>query len=150
MVDDFKKIIFEGLKKAQIRNVDIFTFALYHDHESHVVTVCIDTIESSKRNVLSSNSFSKQQFLNAIENGNIESAKLWNANGGRSFSLGDFAIVNASEIDVPRKPSKDTFYMAMAQALEEMRDLIEQQSSHGKSLMFCCSTEDSEVGLVWS
>lgn len=111
MIDDFKKIIFEGLKKAQIRSVDIFTFALYHDHESHVVTVCIDTIESSKRSVLSSNNFSKQQFLKAIVNGNVESAKLWNANGGRSFSLGDFSIVNASEVYAPRKPSKDTFYI---------------------------------------
>lgn len=63
MKEDFKKLIYEGLRKAKSRNLDIFTIALYHDHESHVATVCIDTIESSKRSVMSSNEFTKKYFL---------------------------------------------------------------------------------------
>ncbi|MFB2662324.1 hypothetical protein [Shewanella mangrovisoli] len=150
MKEDFKKLIYEGLRKAKSRNLDIFTIALYHDHESHVATVCIDTIESSKRSVMSSNEFTKKYFFKAIEKGELESAENWKANGGRSFSLGDFALVNASEIDVPRKVVLPDFYLNMVHALEEMRELIALQSSHGRSLLFCCSTENFEVGLVWS
>ncbi|WP_062810579.1 hypothetical protein [Alcanivorax sp. NBRC 102028] len=150
MKENFKKIIHEGLKEAKVRNLDIYTFALYHDHESHVATVCIDTIESSKRLVMSSNDYSRNYFLKAIEVGDLKDAGLWNANGGRSYSLGDFALVNASKIDVPKKPKVPEFYLDMVRAIEEMKDLICMQSSHGRSLLFCCSTEQSEVGLIWS
>lgn len=150
MKENFKKIIFEGLKKAKVRDLNIYTFALYHDHESHVATVCIDTVESSNRLVMSSNEYSNKYFSKAIEARDLSNATLWNANGGRSFSLGDFALVNASEINVPRKPKTPDFYLDMVHSIEEMRDLIQMQSTHGRSLLFCCSTEGSEVGLVWS
>jgi hypothetical protein len=150
MKEDFKKLIYEGLRKAKTRNIDIYTIALYHDHESSVATVCIDTIESSKRAVISSNEYWKKYFFKAIEEGDMESAARRKANGGRSFELGCFALINASEIDVPRKVVFPDFYFNMVYALEEMRDLIKLHSSHGPSLLFCCSTENSEVGLVWS
>jgi hypothetical protein len=150
MKEDFKKMIFEGLRKAEVRDLDIYTFALYHDHESHVATVCIDTFESSNRLVMSSNEYSKKYFSKAIEARDLSDAVLWNANGGRSFSLGDFALINASEIDVPRRPKIPDFYLDMVQSIEEMKDLIHKQSGHGRSLLFCCSTEESEMGLVWS
>jgi len=149
MKDEFKKIIYEGLRKAKTRGLNIYTFGLYHDHESHLVTVCIDTIESSSKSVRSSNAFTKQQFKRAVDEGNIRSAASWAANAGRSFSLGDFALVNASVIDVPRKPETPKLYFDMVKAIEEMRDLIELQSSHGSNLFFCCSTENEEVGLIW-
>jgi hypothetical protein len=150
MKEDFKKLIYEGLRKAKSRNLDIYTIALYHNHESHVATICIDTIESSKRSVISSNAYWKKYFFKAIQEGDIESAGRRKANGGRSFELGDFALINASEIDVPPKVVQPDFYVNMVYALEEMRDLITLQSSHGPSLLFCCSTENLEVGLVWS
>jgi len=150
MKEEFKKLVFEGLRKAKSRNLDIYTFALYHDHESHVATVCIDTMESSNRSVLSSNDFAKKNFTKAIEACDLVGAGLWNANGGRSFALGNFALVNASEIDVPRKPEIPGFYLDMVLSIEEMKDLILMQSSHGRNLLFCCSTEESEVGLIWS
>ncbi|WP_299587746.1 hypothetical protein [uncultured Microbulbifer sp.] len=150
MREEFKKIIYEGLRKAKTRELDIYTFALCHDHESHVATVCIDTVESSLRAVMSSNKFSNERFMRAVDDGDIESAASWNAISGRSLMVGDFALVNASEVDVPRKPKNPEFYQEMVKAIEEMRDLIKLQSSHGCNLMFCCSTETSEVGLVWS
>jgi hypothetical protein len=148
--EEFKKIIFEALHKARTRNLNIYTFALYHDHESHVASVCIDTIESSAKLVRSSNNFVRAQFKKAIEENNLKSAKSWMANGGRSFSLGDYAFVNASEIDVPPSAVNSTLYLNMVKAIEEMRDLIEMQSHHGCNLLYCCSTESEEVGLIWS
>lgn len=149
MKEKFKKVIYEGLRKAKARDLNIYTFALYHDHESHVATVCIDTAESSSKAVRSGNKFTRQQFFSAINDGDFQSAALWTVNSGRSFSLGDFALVNASEIDVPRNPDIPSFYLDMVGAIEEMRDLIELHSSHGNNLIFCCSTENQEVGLIW-
>ncbi|WP_339847788.1 hypothetical protein [uncultured Halopseudomonas sp.] len=150
MKEKFKKIIHDGLSKAKAKSVDIYTFALYHDHESHFATVCIDTIESSKRSVISSNEFSKKYFMRSIMSGELPSPGAWNANGGRSFSLGDFALVNVSEVKVARLPKLPDFYIDMVLAIEETRALIEKQSTHGPQLLYCCSTENNEVGLVWS
>lgn len=150
MKEEFKKLIYEGLRKAKASNIDIYTIALYHDQESHVATVCIDTIESSRRAVISSNAYWKKYFLKAIQEGDIESAMRRKANGGRSFELGSFALINASEIDVPYRALSPDFYLDMVYALEEMRGLIELQSSHGPNLIFCCSAENLDVGLVWS
>jgi hypothetical protein len=88
-------------------------------------------------------------MFKAIDEGDLQSAMSWFSNGGRSFSLGNFALVNASEIDVPRKPDSPKFYLSMVNAIEEMRDLIELHSLHGSNLIFCCSTENEEVGLIW-
>lgn len=87
--------------------------------------------------------------MSAINEGDLQSAASWPANGGRSFSLGNFASVNASEIDVVRSPDTPDFYLDMVGAIEEIRDLIQMHSRHGNNLILCCSTEDEEVGLIW-
>ncbi|WP_299981686.1 hypothetical protein [uncultured Pseudoteredinibacter sp.] len=87
--------------------------------------------------------------MSAISDGDLQSAASWPANGDRSFSLGNFALVNASTIDAPRNLEIPAFYLDMVGAIEEMRDLIELHSRHGSNLMFCCSTENEEVGLIW-
>lgn len=123
------------LTNTEARNLDIFTIALYHSHESYVTTLCINTIESSSRSVLSSNEHSKKYFVKAIEKGDLKSASLWSANGGRSFAHGKFTLVNASEIDAPHNNVSPDFYLLMVHALDEMRYLVEIQSSHGRSLL---------------
>ncbi|WP_444910160.1 hypothetical protein [Microbulbifer sp. TRSA005] len=90
MKEEFNEVIFEGLRKAKARELNIYTFALYHYHESQVVTVCIDKIESSSRSVRSSNEFIKQQFTKAIDEGDLQSVMSWISNADKSFSLGNF------------------------------------------------------------
>lgn len=150
MKEEFKKIIFDALRKVDIRNVDIYTFCLYHDHESHIVSVCIDTLENSKRSAISSNEYRKKYFHRYLEEGDIGKAQRWNASGGRSFSLGDYSYKNISEIDTHPDLENDGMYISMFQAISEMSELISRQSTHGKELVYCCSTKDSEVGLIWT
>ena len=42
----FENLIDEALSK--VSGLNIYTFAIYHDHESGFVSVCIDTEENSK------------------------------------------------------------------------------------------------------
>lgn len=150
MIEEFKKLIYDALSECQRKNVNIYTFALYHDHESGFVSVCVDTEESSKRSCISINEYKRKQFLRAIEGNEIKKAQSWLASTGRSLSLGDFAFVNLTEIIISEKTVHDSFYLNMVNAIEEMSELIVRQSEHGKNLIFCCSTGNDEVGLIWS
>lgn len=150
MKENFKELIFSALSVAKAKSIDIYTFALYHDHESGFVSVCVDTLESSNLSAIKQNEFSIKYFNRAINEGDIKGAQRWQANGGRSLALGSFKIRNAAEIQLSNQKVKSTFYIEMVSAINEMKDLISIQSTHGKQLIFCCSTEDDEVGLVWA
>jgi hypothetical protein len=150
MIENYRKLIFDALQLASKKKIDIYTFALYHDHESGVVSVCLDTIESSTESVQNSNEFSNEYFKRSIKENDLKAAAQWCANGGRSFSLGDFKSVNITGINVTPKTSKSKLYIDMVLAINEMSELISRQSKHGKQLMFCSSTATEEVGLVWS
>ena len=43
-----EKVIDQALFEARSRNVPVYTFALYYDHESPAISVCVDTEEQSK------------------------------------------------------------------------------------------------------
>jgi len=151
MKEKYRELIFNALNVAKVKEIDIYTFSLYHDHESGFVSVCMDTVESSNAHVIKQNEFSIQYFKRAISDGDISTAKRWLSNSGRSLSLGDFKLRNAAEIKLDQQTKVDsTFYVEMVLAINEMKDLIEMRSSHGKKLVFCCSTENDEVGLVWA
>jgi hypothetical protein len=150
MKDKYLNLIYDALQKASNKNIDIYTFSMYHDHESGYVTICIDTEENSKKSVIQSNNFTNEYFIQAIKNKDIKEASSWQAIGGRSFMLGDFYAKNISEIQVSIKKKSDEFYLDMVAAVFEMTELISRQSSYGKQLMFSCSTYENEVGLVWS
>jgi len=150
MLEGYRNLIFEALKAASEQKIDIYTFAMYHDHESGFVTICIDTKQNSDKSVISQNRYSRDNFLREIEGGNLEMAGLWQANGGRSFSLGNFSFVDFRAIEVTQRKKQKGFYLAMIKAIEEMSELIQRSSSHGSNLIYCCSTEKDEVGLIWS
>ena len=143
----FSKLIETALSKAS--GIDIFTFALYHDHESGFVSVCIDTKENSEIQLAKSNTYSMKNFRKAIENGQPEQARLWQANVGRSLSLGDFQAVNVAELTINDDLTNGDLYLDMVRAVQEKAPDILQQSTHKSSLVFCCSSADEEVGLVW-
>ncbi|MCG7981049.1 MAG: hypothetical protein G8D81_00160 [gamma proteobacterium symbiont of Clathrolucina costata] len=147
MTEIFEKLIDEALSKA--KHLNIFTFAIYHDHESGFVSICIDTKENSDKKVIESNKCSMKHFKRVINEGSIEEAMLWQANIGRNLSLGDFEAVNIVEYELNNTKVEDSFYLNMVKAANNKAASILKQSAHGASLVFCCSTAHEEVGLTW-
>ncbi len=143
----FIQLIDDALAKAV--DLDIYTFAIYHDHEGDRVSICIDTKENSKKQRAESIKYSMQHFNDAITQGDLEEAMLWQTDLGRNLSLGDFVAVNISEKEISGVTTDDDFYLSMVLAIKERAKQILANSSHGSSLLFCSSTADEEVGLVW-
>lgn len=147
MVMMFENLIDDALSKA--KGIDIYTFAIYHDHESGFVSICIDTKQNSEIKVAESNQYTMKHFRRIINEGNVEEAMLWRANVGRNLSLGDFHAVNITEFEILAEATDNSFYLNAVKAIQNKANLILQHSSHGNSLLFCCSTANEEVGLTW-
>ncbi|TDP61420.1 hypothetical protein [Roseateles toxinivorans] len=49
----FSEVLANAISEVKRRQVPVFTFALYHDHESKAVSVCVDTEENSGKVVRS-------------------------------------------------------------------------------------------------
>ena len=65
-------------------------------------SLCVDTAESSAETVRSMNDFSSKYFQAAVEEGDLATAGLWQANVGRSLSFGDFVMVNVARTDLDK------------------------------------------------
>jgi hypothetical protein len=113
------------------------------------VSICIDTKENSDKKVIESNKYSMKHFKRVIKEGSLEEAMLWQANIGRNLSLGDFEAVNIVEYELNNTKNEDAFYLSMVRAANNKAASVLKQSTHGASLVFCCSTANEEVGLTW-
>ena len=122
------EIVAQALAEAETKNIPIYTFALYYDDEFLALSVCIDTQENSLRAVKSMNAYSAKYFLHAIASGDLKSAALWNANGGRSFSLGDFVLVNLARTDVAGPKDDPGLFQDLLQALVRNLPVILKQA----------------------
>lgn len=145
----FDMIIDKALNILFDKKADIYTFALYYDHEGHAVEVCADTIYNSQRAVRASNAFRREQFFSAIEQKDLESAASWNSNMGRSFSLGDFQYKMLGWEPMQAPNNSAPFYRAMVQALIRNSHKIAALTRNPEQLVLCCSTKNNEVGLFW-
>jgi hypothetical protein len=143
----FETLIDEALSKAG--KIDIYTFAVYHDHESGFASICIDTKMNSEKKVAEFNKYTIKHFHRVIDEGNVEEAMLWQANVGRNLSLGDFYAENIAELEVLVVVTDNSFYLEAVRAIQNKARLILQHSTHGSSLLFCCSTPNEAVGLTW-
>jgi hypothetical protein len=130
--------------------VPVFTFALYHDHESGAVSVCVDTEEQSRATVRGINAYNAKHFLREIDDGNLKGAALWQANPGRSLSLGDFALVNLARTPLDGVSVSSDFYLEMVRAVVAAGDTIAAFATDPERLLFACSGPDDEVTYVWS
>ena len=145
------RVVDRALDQVRQERLPVFTFAFYHDHESHAVSVCVDTAENSAETVRSTNDFSSKFFQAAVEEGDLATAGLWQANVGRSLSLGDFAMVNVARTDLDDEVEPDAeFYLAMVRTLVARQARVAQLAPDLSSLAFACSGADAEVSLVWS
>ena len=146
----FGAVISEALSEVAARGTPVFTFALYHDHESGAISVCVDTEESSKAAVLAMNAYGVRQFMEAVSNGDLGQAALWQANVGRSLSLGDFALVNLARTELGPIEIDEQFCLAMVRALVAVQTQVAALSPSPERLVFACSGENDEVAYVWS
>jgi hypothetical protein len=63
------------------------------------------------------NRYNMKYFMQAIADKDLKSANLWQANIGRSLSLGDFLLVNCARTDLGKTKTTPAFYLAMIEAL---------------------------------
>lgn len=146
----FRQVLDAALAEIASSRLPVFTFALYHDHESGAVSVCADTEGNSSRVVASINAYNARHFGAAIARGDLRYAALWQANIGRSLALGDFAIVNAARTDIGDVPVDEPFYVDMVQAVVAIQDRVAALAPDPRKLVFACSGADAEVALVWA
>ena len=141
-----------SLAIGELRNepTPVYTFAFYHDHESGAVSVCVDTKANSAEAVLRSNRWSIKYFDEHIQAGELEDAQLFQANAGRNLSLGDFAKINISRMDLPEgfEPCDD-LYLGMVRSVMRHQEAILELSHDPDTVLFCSSTSDAEVGITW-
>jgi hypothetical protein len=130
--------------------IALYTFAFYFDHESLAVSVCADTADNSKRVVEKMNRPNNKYFTRAVQSGDLVEAALWQANTGRSLSLGDFSRVNIARRDLNDIDLGADFHLLMVRALLDRTADILKLATDPTTLLFACSTADDEVGLVWS
>lgn len=145
----FDMIIDKALNILFDKRADIFTFALYYDHESYSVEVCADTFGNSQRVARETNAFCREQFFAAIQEGDLERAASWNCRTGRSFSLGDFKFKMLGWEPMNAPNNSAPFYRAMVRALIRNSHRIAALARNPEQLVFCCSTKNDEVGLFW-
>ncbi|MGM9485869.1 hypothetical protein [Ideonella sp. YS5] len=146
----FAEVLSNAIAEAKQRQVPVFTFALYHDHESMAVSVCVDTEENSSRVVRSINNYNMKHFISAARAGDLKSARLWQANIGRSLSLGDFSLVNLARTPLGATRVNEQFYVEMVQSVVAAQSQVAALSPEPQRLVLACSGADSEVAYVWS
>lgn len=138
-----------ALAEVRSRSIRIYTFAFYHDHESAAVSVCVDTRDNSERVVRGINAYNSRHFRKAVDAGDFKMAALWQANTGRSLSLGDFTAVNLARTEMPEDLSGPD-YGAMVRAVVVRHEEIRAQSLDPSLTLLACSGPEEEVALVWS
>ncbi len=150
IADFFSDVLERALNEVRRKDIPVYTFALYHDHESGTVSVCVDTEESSQGCVASMNLYNMKYFMRAVRDKDLKSASLWQANIGRSLSLGDFALVDSARTSLGAMKTDSSFYVAMVEAVISVQSEVAKLAPVPERLVFACSGPDNEVAYVWS
>ncbi len=145
-----QSVLRQALVEVASSGAAVFTFALYLDHESSALSVCVDTEANSARTVAQINRYNTKYFHRAVEAQDFKSAGLWQANVGRSLSLGDFALVNVARTEVPAGAVNEQFFLHLVEELVRVEDQVVQLAPVREKLIFACSSADEEVAYVWS
>jgi len=144
-------VLADALDQVRAAGVSVYTFAVYFDHESHALSVCVDTLENSRSTVASINEYNSKYFHKAVASGDLKGASLWQANIGRSLSLGDFHLVNVGRRDLPSNvKASPEFFVGLVQSLVSIESEVAALSSDPEALVFCCSGTGDEIEYCWS
>lgn len=142
-------VIRTAIDKAAKEGFRIYTFALYFDHESPALSVCMDSKENSLQKVSEQNSYSAKYFHKFIGAGDLEQAALWQVNVGRNLSLGDFAKVNVARKDVGQVELSSGDCVSLVSRVIAYESAIRELAEESNELVFCCTSPTDEVGIVW-
>lgn len=149
--ETFDLVIEKALNIAFDKNFKVYTFAFCYDHESHAVSVCLDSKVNSETNQKKTNIFNQKYFKKLVASKNLERAKNFSsANTSRSFSLGDFKLRDLGWEAIKAPKNSVPFYLAMVNAIIRKEKHIAALSTDSTELVFCCSSKDSEVGYIWT
>ena len=143
-------VLDRAISEIQASKLPLYTFAFYHDHESAAISVCADTEENSRQQLRASNAYSAPRFLSAVRDGDLDTASLWQANIGRSLSLGDYSMVNVARTDLGDVSVSGDFHLAMIRAVVERHDAIADLALDPDEVILVCSGPSDEVEYVWS
>lgn len=140
-----------GVIEARRKDVVIHTLALYYDHETPAVSVCIDTEENSEAQAVSVSAYSRQRFTEAVAEGDLERAARWHGSSDRSFALGNFHMVNVARMELSREftPTK-AFFLMLVKSLVAAEPAVVAQAKMPSSLILCCTGADDEVQFIWA
>jgi hypothetical protein len=144
------RVLRDAITHITRRGTPVFTFALYLDHESGAVAVCVDTEENSMKVVAGINRYNAKHFRAAVEGGDLKAAALWQANIGRSLSLGDFAFVDIARADLPDTPQDAKLELVLVRSLVDVQSEVLALADAPERVLFVCSSAGDEVGYVWS
>jgi hypothetical protein len=143
-------VLRQALAEIKSSGISVFTFALYFDHESSAVSVCVDTEENSARTVAQMNRYNAKYFHQSVAAADLKMAALWQANVGRSLSLGDFELVNVARTEVPQSAVDEQFFVQLVQELVGIESRVVLLATAHEKLLFACSSANEEVAYVWS
>lgn len=144
------QVIVEAVSLMRAQAFPLFTFALYFDHESEALSVCADTEENSSQTVTAINRYNAKHFHRYVAEGDIQMAKLWQANLGRSLSLGDFSMVNLARTPASGVAQSDEFFLSLVRSVIAHEATILALSPAPERVVFACSGMTDEVAFVWS
>jgi hypothetical protein len=142
-------VVRNALSEAKAKGVDIFTFALYYDHESPAISACIDTEESSLVQVRRRKEYSREYFIQAVSEGDLEEAATWCSNDGHSLEVGSFTLVNVARTELDKRLNKRSF-LTILKVLLALQSEIAQQTRAKDKLLICSSGPNYEVEFFWS
>jgi hypothetical protein len=110
-------VLREPISELRQKRLDVYTFALYFDHESKAISICADTASNSAATVRGINTYNRKYFDPAVAAGDLKAASLWCSSIGRSLSLGDFVARNLARTPVKGSIIGNEFFVGMLRAL---------------------------------
>ena len=144
------EVLTKAIAECTIKALPVYTFALYFDHESAAVSVCADTRENSERIAASINKYNTKHFHRLIYDGDLKNATLWQANVGRSLSIGDFTAVNLARTEFEGIEQNESFFLYLVRGLVARESEILALAPSPRLVVFACSGLANEVEYVWS
>ncbi|MEO1201444.1 MAG: hypothetical protein AAFX10_01970 [Pseudomonadota bacterium] len=148
--DTADSVIRIAIEEAAKEGLQLYTFALYFDHESPALSVCMDTKENSSVQVTAQNAHGVKYFRRFIDAEDLDQAVLWQANTGRNMSLGDFVKVNVARMDLVQSELSNRDCLCLIQSVLAHETEIRSLAKYPDELVFCCTSPTDEVGVVWT
>ena len=150
MNSNVASVLENAIAALREKRMDVYTFALYFDHESPALSVCADTAANSQMTVQQSNAYNRKYFETAVLSGDLQAASMWCANTARSLALGDFVVKNLARSTVKGTEIDAEFYRGMLRALLNVEDEVATLTTNRTSLLLCCSGPLDEAEFYWS